>query len=147
MMSKRNRSEEFWRAAKEERVRQARAKTQHREPAPGAGLDRILADIRAADEATRAQAVRSLCPCRIGWEGFQKEMDVVARMAKDRSPEVRRQALHVFEDAYTMQCMESRQVDQESPEQEGEETQRARRRGRQSKQEITTAFRRPHRPR
>jgi hypothetical protein len=146
-MSKRNRSEEFWRAAKAERLRQARAKTQHREAPPDGGLDRILADVRAADEATRAQAVRSLCPCRIGWEGFQKEMDVVARMAKDRSPEVRRQALHVFEDAYTMQCMESREAERELPEQEDEETQRARQRGRQSKQEITAAFRRPHRPR
>lgn len=147
-MSKRDPSKEFWRAAKEERVRQAREKTQHREPPPGAGLDRIVANVQAADEATRAQAVRDLCPCRIGWEGFQREMDVVARLAKDRSPEVRRQALHVFQDAYEMQCIESREADREPSESsDSDALKRSRQRGRQMKQEMTAAFRRPHRPR
>jgi hypothetical protein len=147
-MSKRDPTKEFWRAAKEERVRQAREKTQHREPPPGAGLDHIVANVQATDEATRAQAVRDLCPCRIGWDGFQREMDVVARMAKDRSPEVRRQALHVFQDAFEMQCSESRKADREPPESsDSDSLKRARKRGRQMKQEMTAAFRRPHRPR
>jgi hypothetical protein len=76
----------------------------HEAPQPERGIDltQTLCDLDPSDDAARAQAVRSACPCRIGWDGFQKNMEVVAQMKKDASPAVRRAALHVFEDAFEM---------------------------------------------
>src|SRR5438128_1166780 len=105
-MARRDPSEEFWRAQRAERARKAREEEQHpAEAVGGADLDRLVAEAHSADEEARAKAVRNLCPCRIGWEGFQQGMPAVAKARKDASAEVRRQALHVFQDAFEMQCM------------------------------------------
>src|SRR5207247_2294872 len=44
-----------------------------------------------------------VCPCRMGWDGFQRSMQIVATLTKDPSPLVRRAALHVFQDAFEME--------------------------------------------
>lgn len=59
-----------------------------------AALERIFDDLQSANAATRANAVRRLCPCRTAWdapiEGY------VLAMEDDPSPEVRRAAEHVM---------------------------------------------------
>jgi vesicle coat complex subunit len=76
------------------------AKMNH--PPPEHDLDSILADLQSPDEVTRAKAVRSICPCRMGWDVFQQTMAFADQLRKDPSPIVRRAALHAFEDAYEM---------------------------------------------
>lgn len=66
-------------------------------------LEYLLVDLQSPDEAVRAKAVRSLCPCRAGWQLFEQHMGIVARLKKDPNPAVRSHALHVFEDAGEMQ--------------------------------------------
>jgi hypothetical protein len=76
-----------------------------RSPAPSAveyDLDALLADFLSDDEATRAKAVRQVCPCRMSWDTFQRCMDLVRNLQKDPSRRVRAAALHVFEDAFEM---------------------------------------------
>lgn len=58
-----------------------------------------IAGLTADDPETRAQAVRSLCPCRVGWEAYGEHVLDVDRLAKDEDPKVRKHALHVREDA------------------------------------------------
>lgn len=67
-----------------------------------AELERLMAAMRSADEAVRAKAVRQICPCRLGWDGFQRSWELVKKLRKDPSPAVRAAALHVFEDADQM---------------------------------------------
>lgn len=64
---------------------------------------RLLADLESSNEAVRLKALGSLCPCRGGWEIFERHMDVVVRLKKDPNPRVRARALHIFEDAGEMQ--------------------------------------------
>ena len=66
-------------------------------------LDRILQDLQSPEEAVRAKAVRALCPCRSGWEGFEQCWSLLETLTKDASPVVRASALHVFEDASEME--------------------------------------------
>lgn len=66
-------------------------------------IDLILLDLQSPDVGVRAKAVRSLCPCRVGATVFEQNLDVVDRLRKDSSPEVRANALHVFEDAMEME--------------------------------------------
>jgi hypothetical protein len=111
-MAKRNPTQETWQQAKAERVQRESAKKYRRRilrtlekqqtPAREFDLNRIMAEAASENEETRARAVRNLCPCRVGWESFEKGLEVVEKLRKDPSLEVRRQALHVFEDAYQM---------------------------------------------
>src|SRR5881396_37175 len=78
------------------------AKKNHSEPACEVDLEQIIAKMGSADEAARLKAVRTVCPCRMGWDGFQRCMEIVQRLNKDPSPAVRRAAMHVFEDAHEM---------------------------------------------
>ena len=64
---------------------------------------RLLSDLESSNEAVRLKALGSLCPCRAGWEIFERHMDVVVRLKKDPDPRVRARALHIFEDAGEMQ--------------------------------------------
>ena len=64
---------------------------------------RLLSDLESSDETVRLKALGSLCPCRAGWEIFERHMDVVVRLKKDPSPRVRARALHIFEDASEME--------------------------------------------
>jgi hypothetical protein len=152
-MSRRDLTNEFWSRAKEERgrresdkkyrrriLRAAEKRPSHEAPREF-DLARIVSEARSTDEALRASAARSLCPCRIGWDGFEQGMEVVARLRKDPSPRVRRQALHVFEDASGMQADESRKEERDSlaaPETDAEK--RARQRERHAKREPARAF-------
>ena len=106
-----------------------------------------MADLRAPDEATRAKAVRSVCPCRLGWETFQDTMDTLKERVKDASPHVRAQALHVFEDAYSIQARESREAEKPAPEPDQDTIKRGRQQRRQLKRETTAALGRGPRPR
>jgi hypothetical protein len=55
------------------------------------------------EEAERGDAVRSLCPCHVGWEVFEGHVVEVLHALKDRSRGVRAGALHVLGDAARMQ--------------------------------------------
>lgn len=65
--------------------------------------ERLLLDLQSPDEVVRGEAVRSLCPCHVGWEVFERHVGVVLRLVRDPSREVRAHALHVFDDAARMQ--------------------------------------------
>ena len=65
--------------------------------------DQLLLDLQSSDEATRARAVRAICPCHAGWQAFEEHMKIVAALQKDASPLVRDVARHVFEDAAEME--------------------------------------------
>ena len=68
--------------------------------------ERLLSDLQSPDEAVRAKAVRSLCPCHAGWGAFEQLIGVVSRLTQDSSPAVRAHALHVYEDAVKIQSLE-----------------------------------------
>ena len=55
------------------------------------------------EEGERGDAVRSLCPCQVGWEVFEGHVGEVLRALKDSSRGVRAGALHVLSDAARMQ--------------------------------------------
>ena len=61
-------------------------------------LDELLAQVGSPDERERAEAVRSLCPCRGPWP--DSVWQHVAAACEDPSPLVRLQALHVLEDTH-----------------------------------------------
>lgn len=63
----------------------------------------LVGGLQASDEMVRGDAVRSLCPCHVGWELFEQYVPVLIRRSKDPSHIVRAHALHVFEDAVRMQ--------------------------------------------
>jgi len=62
----------------------------------------IIENLNVSDEGIRGDAVRYFCPCHAGWELFEEQVSVLTRLLKDPSGVVRRQALHVFEDANRM---------------------------------------------
>jgi hypothetical protein len=66
-------------------------------------FDRFQEDLVSPDAEVRARAARQICPCRLGWEVFERCMEQVEPLRKDPSPDVRAAALHVFEDAFEMQ--------------------------------------------
>jgi hypothetical protein len=76
-----------------------------RDPHPTVAFDfeRFAQELRSPDEATRTRAARGICPCRLGWEVFERCMELVEPLRKDPSPMVRKAALHVFEDAFEME--------------------------------------------
>lgn len=102
-MAKRDQEAEYWQSRKTERTRRSRERKSAKVPAEKIDLERALANLRAADEAARAQAARELCPCRTGWNVFEQNLDTLRGMTKDPSPLVRANALHVFEDAFELE--------------------------------------------
>jgi hypothetical protein len=72
-----------------------------------ADIERILADIQSADEVTRANAVRQICPCRMPWEVFDRLRKAAKPLQKDPSPLVRANALHIEEDAREVASLEA----------------------------------------
>lgn len=69
-------------------------------------VKQIEADLQATDEVVRSHGVRGLCPCYAGWDLFEEHVDVVIKSLRDPSRAVRKNALHVFEDAAIMQSKE-----------------------------------------
>lgn len=84
---------------KKQLLKQAR---KGRRPRPD--LDGLSAD----DPTTRGRAVRTLCPCRSGWDVYQENRDAVQRLCKDEDATVRFNALHVQDDAYLMELLEAK---------------------------------------
>lgn len=76
---------------------------------PKPDIDRAVADLDVSNEVLRGNAVRAFCPCRAGWREFEQHVDLVIRRLRDPSRIVRRNALHVFEDAVRMQLAEDLQ--------------------------------------
>jgi hypothetical protein len=76
--------------------------------AAGAEIDgeALLSDVRSTDAEVRGEAVRSLCPCHVGWTAFERYVGVVLRAFGDSSRTVRAHALHVLTDAARMQLKE-----------------------------------------
>ena len=66
-------------------------------------VERLGLDLQSPDAATRARAVRALCPCHGGWQLFEQHIQAVVALQKDDCPLVRAAALHVFEDAAEME--------------------------------------------
>lgn len=58
-----------------------------------------VAGLSAADSRERGGAVRSCCPCRVGWDAYEATRDEVERLCKDDDATVRFNALHVRQDA------------------------------------------------
>lgn len=69
-------------------------------------IQRAVADLEVSDEVLRGRAVCAFCPCHAGWSDFEQHVDLVIRRLRDPSRIVRRNALHVFEDAVRMQLAE-----------------------------------------
>ena len=69
-------------------------------------VKQIEADLQVTDQVVRRKAVGSLCPCLAGWDLFEDKVDVVIRSLRDPSRDVRRNALHVLEEAAVMQSRE-----------------------------------------
>lgn len=67
-----------------------------------ADKERLFAELESEDDAVRAKALRSLCPCHGDWKTFEENLSLAERFRKDPSPLVRRVALHLFEDANEM---------------------------------------------
>ncbi len=67
---------------------------------------RLTSEMRSPDDAVRGDAVRSLCPCHVGWEAFEEHVADVLGALRDSSRGVRAQALHVFEDAARMRHLD-----------------------------------------
>jgi len=158
-MATRDQSQEAWREAKAERVwRESEKKHRRRvlrvverqpERERAAEVDprQLMTELKAPDEATRAKVVRSVCPCRLGWETFQETMETLQGLTKDPSRHVRAQALHVFEDAFGMQARESREADAAADAPDRDTVKRERGQRRQVKRETASAFGRGLRPR
>ncbi len=62
----------------------------------GALLQQILCDLQSPDAGTRAEAVRTLCPCRTAWDVPVQRY--VVEMMNDPSPSVRHEAHHVLDE-------------------------------------------------
>ena len=75
----------------------------HQNECASLDMERLRLDLQSPDEATRARAVRAICPCHAGWQPFEQHMKIVAELQKDVSPLVRGLAKHVFEDAAEME--------------------------------------------
>jgi len=73
---------------------------------PKPDIERAVTEAQASDEVVRSNAVRTFCPCHAGWSAFEEHIDLVTRGLRDSSRVVRRNALHVFEDAMRMQFAE-----------------------------------------
>src|SRR5215212_3137836 len=61
-----------------------------------AELGRILNDLQSPDAGTRAEAVRTLCPCRTQWDVPVQRY--VSEMMNDPSSSVRHEAHHVLDE-------------------------------------------------
>ena len=72
----------------------------------GVKPDINVADTKASDATVHGDAVCELCPCHVGWEVFEQNVQVVLRHLRDGSRVVKAQALHVIEDAARMQLAE-----------------------------------------
>jgi hypothetical protein len=70
---------------------------------PKPDIERAVADLEVNDEVLRGNAVRAFCPCHAGWSDFEQHINLVTRGLRDPSRIVRRNALHVFDDAVRMQ--------------------------------------------
>jgi hypothetical protein len=74
-----------------------------------AQLNRVLCDLQSPDAGTRAEAVRSLCPCRSAWDVPMQRY--VAAMRDDPSSSVRHEVHHVLdEDSRWGARLENRRV-------------------------------------
>ena len=65
-------------------------------------------DLWSDDDRVRAKALRRLCPCHGSYELYDRYYDVIRALQKDPSPRVRAVALHLEEDAFVLESMESR---------------------------------------
>ena len=85
--------------------------------------------LHADDAEARARAVRSLCPCRVGWASYEEHARELERLVKDDDPEVRKIALHIREDAAILEV----RADRAERAAEAEERRQARERQRSSR--------------
>lgn len=72
------------------------------------GLDPILVGLHSEGPEARIRALRAVCPCRAGFQRYQRYMDEAHRLQKDPVPAVREAALHIQVDAIGLECIERR---------------------------------------
>jgi hypothetical protein len=70
-------------------------------------IDALRAQFRSPDEHVRLRALHNVCPCGAGFSLDERLLVDVKRLQKDPSPEVRRMALHVEQDAMTIELIET----------------------------------------
>src|SRR3954454_1755728 len=70
---------------------------------PSPYLDGLTAD-RAN---VRGRAVRTLCPCRAGWDAYETHRNNAEALCKDDDGVVRANALHVREDALLAELLDA----------------------------------------
>jgi hypothetical protein len=100
-------------------------------PIGAADIEHILANMQSEDEATRANAVRQICPCRMPWEVFDRLRKAAKPLQKDPSPPVRANALHIEEDAREVASLEALSERLQEREEAADAAPRLNRRGRQ----------------
>jgi hypothetical protein len=66
--------------------------------------------LAAESPAARGCAVRTLCPCRTGWDAYQDHLNDVRALCKDEDRVVRVNALHVQEDAALIELLDSKRA-------------------------------------
>jgi hypothetical protein len=74
------------------------------------GVDALRAQLRSPNEHVRVQALHRICPCGSGFSLYEQLLDDVKQLQKDPNLEVRRMALHVEEDACTIELIETNLV-------------------------------------
>ena len=67
------------------------------------GIRDVVSDLQAMYEiGFGGDGPLALCPCHVGFDLFEEHVSVVNRLLRHPSRVVRREALHVFEDAFTL---------------------------------------------
>ena len=70
--------------------------------------DVLFAQLRSPDVQVRAKALHRVCPCAAGFVVYERFRGEVKRLQKDPSPRVRAAALHVEQDAYLIEELDTR---------------------------------------
>lgn len=73
---------------------------------PKPDIEAAVKDLNTSDDVLRSHAVRAFCPCHGDWSSFEEHVGQLMRGIRDPSRIVRKNALHVFDDAMRLQLAE-----------------------------------------
>src|SRR5947208_1307713 len=89
------------------RLRFAHIRSKRKACARSTDTNALRAQLRSTDELVRLRAPHRICPCGAGFSLFEQLSDELRRLQKDPSLNVHRMALHVEEDACTIELIET----------------------------------------